>query len=93
MHTVTRKITRNGNSSCVALPPAVLKVLSVSAGDSVDISFDGDSVSIARHEEAPEVSPLEWFERAVSIIETLPEVPWLDDSKSADRDLLGERYA
>lgn len=93
MQRVTRKITRNGNSSCVALPPAVMEVLSVKTGDCVDISFDGESVSLTKHAEVAEASPLEWFERALSVTESLPAVPWLDDSKQADRDLLGERYA
>lgn len=92
MQTVTRKITRNGNSSCVALPPSALSALSVQAGDSVDISFDGDHVVLSKHETVSK-SPLEWFEQALSAVETLPAVPWLDDSKQADRDLMGERYA
>lgn len=86
----TGTVSRVGNGRAVFIPSS-LAVPGFDVGDKVDIEASGDTIVI-RPRSAPARHRLEALDQLTSFADALPDAPWDDDSREADRALAGERY-
>lgn len=86
-------VTKNGSSATVVLPADWRKANNVEVGDVLEIGTDvkGQILFKKPKEEGPQDGR---FNRLLSLVNSLPDVPWAGgDSPDDDKKLLGERYA
>lgn len=91
MSSVESTLTRTGNSVSAAISADWRKTVGLNAGDKIKQEWtDGGALVITpvKSREANMDDLLDFF----SFVETAPELSWPDDSRKADRAVIGERY-
>lgn len=85
----TATVTKSGNSAVVVLPAAWRKQQGIQFGDTVTVEYDSDSLVIRKRATSKE-EKLQALDELLEFVESMPDVPWEDDSPEADKRLLGE---
>ena len=86
-------VTKNGSSATVVLPADWRKANGIEVGDVLEIGTDvKGQILFKKPKETNEQEGR--FNRLLSLVDSLPDVPWAGgDSPDDDKKLLGERYA
>lgn len=86
---VTATVVKSGNSKAISLPKS-LGAVDFTIGSKVEIDLLDDSTLAVRLKSGA-VGRLRAFDELIRFSESAPSVPWDDDSREADRKLLGDR--
>ena len=84
-------VSKVGNGRAVFIP-AGIDDDAFAIGSKVSIEYEGEGVIVLRGEKAANQG-LEALARLEDLVSSQEVVPWEDDSREADRALLGDRYA
>lgn len=87
----TATVVKSGNSRAICLPKS-LGASDFAIGSKVEIDVLDASTLMVKLKPTRE-GKLRAFDELIGFTESAPSVPWNDDSREADRKLLGERLA
>lgn len=88
----TATISKVGNSRAVFIPASISDD-AFAVGSKVEIEYAGEGTLVIRSAEDGRRARQEALERLLDFVAAQRSVPWEDDSRAADRELVGSRYA
>lgn len=87
----TATISKVGNGRAVFIPASISDE-AFALGSKVEIEYVGEGTLVLRATEDGR-GRREAMGRLLELVASQPDVPWEDDSRAADRALVGARYA
>lgn len=87
----TATISKVGNSRAVFIPVSI-RDEAFSVGSKVSIEYVGEGTLVVRSERNKRDSRRQAFDELMALVADQPEMPWEDDSRAADRALVGLRH-
>lgn len=86
---VTATVMKVGNSRAICIPKSLVGTC-FEVGSKVEIELMGSGLLSVRAK-SPAEQRIAAFDELVGFTESVEQVPWADDSREADRRLLGDR--
>lgn len=88
----TLTVMQSGNSAVIALPAEWRRERGIRVGDRLTASYSANGpLTVVKRDDARD-SRLKAFERLMDLADSVAGEPWEDDSREADRALVGRRY-
>ncbi len=88
----TATVSRVGNSRAVFIPASIVDE-AFAVGSKVEVEYAGEGTLVIRSADDGRRARREALARLLDAVADQPDLPWEDDSRSADRELIGRRYA
>lgn len=88
----TATISKVGNSRAVFIPASISDE-AFAVGSKVEIEYAGEGTLVIRSADGGRRARREALGRLLDVVADQPAIPWEDDSRAADRELIGSRYA
>lgn len=88
----TATVSRVGNSRAVFIPASILDE-AFAVGSKVEIEYAGEGTIVIRSADDGRRARQEALGRLLEVVADQPSIPWEDDARAADRELVGSRYA
>lgn len=84
-------ISKVGNSRAIFIPVSICDEAFL-VGNKVSIEYVGEGTLVIRAERSGKESRRQAFEQLMTLVADQSELPWEDDSRAADRALVGTRH-
>ena len=88
----TATVSKVGNSRAVFIPASITDE-AFAVGNKVEIEYVGEGTLVIRSVGDDRERRQEALDRLLGLVGSQPDAPWEDDSRAADRALVGSKYA
>ena len=88
----TATVSKVGNSRAVFIPASIVDE-AFAVGSKVEVEYAGEGTLVIRSADGGRRARREALRRLLDAVADQPDLPWEDDSRAADRELIGRRYA